>query len=341
MNLEEKIGQMLIVGFKGATVTADSPIIHDIQERNLGGVILFDRFLAEKRPDNNIISLQQVKELIRNLQANAQTPLLIGVDQEGGNVTRFKKERGFAPTPAAKDLGQEQSTEATAIAAKQTATLLKDLGVNLNLAPVVDLDTNPDNPIIGNYRRSFSCNPEQVAAHAATWITTHRKYGIKSCLKHFPGHGSARADSHLGFVDVSDYWQQNELQPYRRLFARGLADAVMTGHLYNRRLDPDYPATLSRSTVNGLLRDQLGYDGAVLSDDMQMQAITRHYGLEEAVCRAIRAGVDLLVFGNNLDYSPAIAKHVIAAIQQGIEKGLLDEADIDMAYQRIQRLKHT
>lgn len=341
MNLEQKIGQLLIIGFKGPTVTSASPIIRDIRERNLGGVILFDRFLAEKLPDNNIISHEQTSKLIRDLQGAADTPLLVAVDQEGGKVNRFKEERGFPQTPAAALLGNEPDTAATAAAAERTAALLAALGFNLNLAPVADLDSHPDNPIIGRYQRSFSSDPKTVADHAATWIEAHRRAGVKTCLKHFPGHGSARADSHLGFVDISSTWQRQELIPYSELLDRGLVDTVMTGHLYNSVIDSSYPATLSAATINGLLRIELGFQGPVLSDDMQMRAITSGYGLKEAVCRAVGAGVDLLIFGNNLDYDPDVAEKVIRTLAAAVRHGTLAEETIEAAWRRVQLLKRS
>jgi len=339
MELEQKAGQLLIVGFQGSEVTTDSPIIRDIRKRNLGGVILFDRFLAQRKPDNNIISPSQTKELIRRLREQAATPLLVAVDQEGGRVNRFKAERGFAQTASAADLGREPTTAGTTAAAEQTAALLAGLGFNLNLAPVVDLDLCPDNPIIGRYQRSFAADPEKVAEHAAAWVDAHRRQGILTCLKHFPGHGSAREDSHLGFVDVSDSWQPTELIPYRRLLVSDRVDAVMTGHLYNRNLDPHHPATLSAATIAGLLRHELGYTGVVLSDDLQMRAITSRYGFEEAVCGAVRAGVDLLVFGNNLDYDPEITTQAVGAISLGLRNGTISEEAFTAACRRVENLK--
>ena len=341
MDIEHALGQLLIIGFKGADVTPDSPIARDIRQRNLGGVILFDRFLYEKLPENNIVSASQVRELTASLQAMAAIPLLVAVDQEGGRVSRFKAARGFRETLPAGLLGDEVGTEKTAAAADQTAAMLASLGFNLNLAPVVDLDSCPDNPIIGRYQRSFSADPSTVAAHSAAWIKAHRRHSVLSCLKHFPGHGSAREDSHLGFVDISTSWQEEELLPYRELLAHDLVDCIMTGHLYNRGIDPDFPATLSVATITGLLRVQLGYDGPVISDDMQMRAITSHFGFEEGVCRALNAGVDLLVFGNNLDYDPDIATKAIEVMKKALHNGSLRESRIHEALQRVARLKRT
>lgn len=341
MNLEQKIGQLIIIGFKGAYVSPDSPVIRDIRKRNLGGVILFDRFLAAQSPDNNILSAEQTGKLIADLQDSAAIPLLVAVDQEGGRVNRFRKERGFPETPSAAELGSRPDTLATSAAAEQTASLLAELGFNLNLAPVVDLDSYVHNPIIGKYQRSFSSDPQSVAAHAAAWIHGHRKHKILTCLKHFPGHGSAREDSHLGFADISRYWQPVELTPFRQLIDSGIVDAVMTGHLFNNDIDSEYPATLSDKTIGNILRKEMGYQGPVLSDDMQMRAITGCYGLEEAVSRAIGAGVDLLIFGNNLEYDPDIATKVIQAATDAVRKGTLSEASIEAAWQRVQLLKQS
>lgn len=339
MNIKYELGQLLIVGFKGAKVSSTSPIIDDIQQRNLGGVILFDRFLHERLPDNNILSSDQVRNLVADLKESATRPLLVAVDQEGGQVNRFKAHRGFPETPSAELLGQEANTRATEKAADQTARMLANMGINLNLAPVTDLNSYPENPIIGHYQRSFSSSPEQVIHHNAAWIKAHHQHGILCCLKHFPGHGSARDDSHLGFVDISNTWLDNELLPYRTLINKKIVNAVMTGHLFNRHLDENFPATLSRPIISDLLRDKLAYDGVVISDDMQMRAITHHYGLEEAVTRAVNAGVDLLIFGNNLDYDPGICMKVINIIERGLCKGLISETRIEQSLGRVEKLK--
>jgi len=339
MTLNEIIGQLLIVGFKGDTVSAQSPVIKAIEKYNLGGVILFDRLLADKSPQNNIISFEQTRTLIDDLQNSAGGNLIVSVDQEGGLVNRFKEERGFGQTPKPAELGIDTDCSATRAAAQQTAAMLAAMGFTINLAPVVDLDSYAANPIISKYGRAFSGKPDEVVTHAESWIREHHASGLHCCLKHFPGHGSARSDSHLGFVDISSYWQKAELLPFQELIERGLADAVMTGHLFNDRLDPHYPATLSSATIDGLLRGELGYVGPVLSDDMQMQAITAHYGLEECVIRAFNSGIDLLVFGNNMVYDPDITEQVVNITVQGVADGRLSEEKLEAAWQRVQSLR--
>ncbi len=338
-SLEQKIGQMFILGFAGATLQPELPIAQDISKRNLGGVILFDRFLAASKEINNILNAEQLSQLTASLQELADEPLLIAVDQEGGQVNRFKEERGFPVTPAAIELGRSSDLTLTIESAQQTAKMLRSVGVNLNLAPVVDLNVYEENPIIGKYGRSFSADSAIVTAHARAWIKEHRQQGILCCLKHFPGHGSSHTDSHLGFVDVTESWQETELLPYQSLISDSLADSIMLGHLFNRNFDAQNPATLSRSTIQTLVRNRLQFEGVIISDDMQMGAITGHYGLEEACCKAITAGVDLLIIGNNLNHDPLILSKVRDAILRGLDKRTITEARIEKAWNRIQKFK--
>jgi beta-N-acetylhexosaminidase len=311
----------------------------DIAERNLGGVILFDCLLAASKKINNITNYKQLSHLTTSLQELAQTALFIAVDQEGGRVSRFKNENGFPVTPAPNELGKMEDLQLTIDSSLQTARMLKSVGVNLNLAPVVDLNIYVENPIIGKYGRSFSANPIDVAAHAGVWIQQHRQQGILSCLKHFPGHGSSRTDSHLGFVEITDTWKEIELQPYQQLISEGLADTIMLGHLFNRNFDEKYPSTLSRKTIQSLLRNRLNFDGVVISDDMQMKAISDHYGLEDACCRALTAGVDLIIVGNNLEHDPRIFPKLRDGILRGLDEKRVTEDRIEKAWSRIQQLK--
>lgn len=173
---------------------------------------------------------------------------------------------------------------------RRLAATLADLGIGLNMAPVVDLCSNPDNPVIAKYERCFSADPNQVSAQAAAYIDAHHQLGVLTTLKHFPGHGSSRSDSHQGFTDITTTWSETELIPYRCLIAGGRVDAIMTAHVFNARLDDCYPATLSKNVITGLLRGELGFDGVVISDDMQMGAIVDHFGFETAIVRLWRRG---------------------------------------------------
>lgn len=337
---EQKIGQLFILGFAGDRIDSSHPIARDIYQGNLGGVILFDRFLAASKKSNNIVSAGQLSQLTASLRELAvESPLLIAVDQEGGRVSRFKEERGFPVTLPAAELGKTGDLQATVESGRQTAQMLRKVGINLNLAPVVDLNIYEENPIIGRYGRSFSADPTVVASHAGAWIREHDKEGVLSCLKHFPGHGSSRTDSHLGFVDISESWQQAELLPYKQLISGGRAKSIMLGHLFHKQFDPKFPATLSQAIIQNLVRRQLGFEGAVISDDMQMKAITEQYGIEDACCMALAAGVDLLIIGNNLVHDADILAKVKERIVRGLDEGTISEARVEEAWRRVQKFK--
>src|SRR5690606_7689504 len=201
----------------------------------------------------------------------------------------------------ARAMGQAKSLDSVRFYGESTAATLAGLGFNVNFGPVVDLASNPDNPIIAKYGRAFSANEDSVALLAKEFIKQHRKYNVLTSLKHFPGHGSSKDDTHLGIADVTNTWEERELTPYKSLIDSGYADAVMTSHIVNRKLDAQgNPGTLSTPILDGLLRKQLKFNGVIFTDDMQMHAITKHYGLEEAIKLAINGGVDIMTFSNNI-----------------------------------------
>lgn len=329
-----------MVGFRGARPDECATIVRDIREHQVGSVILFDQEMADGTAKRrNIEAPAQVKELVTYLQAQAATPLLVAIDQEGGRVNRLKPDYGFPESVSQEELGRLDDRKETYRRGAQTATTLAGLGINFNLAPVVDLDANPDNPIIKGKKRSFSADPEVVARHAAEVVKAHRAHGIVTCAKHFPGHGSARGDTHVGFVDVTATWHERELLPFQRLIEAGLCDAIMSAHVFNAKLDPERPATLSRAVLTGILRERLGFRGVVLSDDMEMKAISSRYGLENSVPAAIEAGVDLLCFGNNLSFDPDIAPKAIEILARAVETGRIPEERIEQSYQRVLAVK--
>ncbi len=338
-NLDIKIGQMLMVGFRGLEVNNEHFIVQDIRKRHVGGVILFDYDVPTQQPVRNIESPSQLKALIASLKSASANPLLVAIDQEGGIVTRLKERHGFPPTVSHQHLGEINNLETTHKHATLIAKTLADLGINLNLAPVVDLCINPDNPIIARYERCFSADPLVVTRHAMQFIQAHHQEGVLCALKHFPGHGSSTADSHLGLTDITHTWSRVELDPYVRLIEAGQADAIMTAHVFIANLDNQYPATLSQITITGILREQLNYDGVVISDDMQMGAIVSHYGFEMAIQKAIEGGVDILVFANNSVYEEDVARRAIEVIRELVQTDTIREARIDESYRRIQRLK--
>jgi beta-N-acetylhexosaminidase len=339
ISLDVKIGQMIMVGFRGLFVTDDHPIVRDLQEFHVGSIVFFAYDVANKVPVFNIESPEQVRRLTRSLQGFAASPLLISIDQEGGKVNRLVQEQGFPPSVSAAYLGSLNDLNATRRYAELTGKTLSEIGINLNLAPDVDLNINPKNPIIAQRERSYSSDPTIVTAHAKEVINGHHKYGVLCTLKHFPGHGSSSHDSHLGFVDVTASWNEQELQPYTNMINAGLCDAVMTAHIYNANLDSDFPATLSKQIITGILRQRLHYDGVIISDDMQMKAISEYYGLETAVNHAIDAGVDIISFANNSVNDPDIVPRVTRIIKHLVHSGEVSEARIDESYGRIRTLK--
>jgi beta-N-acetylhexosaminidase len=338
-SLRDRIGQMLLVGFRGLTVDEASEVAADIRDRNLGGILLFDTDQPTHTAVRNVESPAQLTALVAGLQALATTPLLVAIDEEGGLVARLDQRHGFPPTVSAAELGAQNDPAVTRAAGDQIAATLASVGVNLNLAPVVDLNVNPTNPIIGALGRSFSADPEVVTDQAEAFIEGHRAAGVWTTLKHFPGHGSSTGDTHLGVVDVTDTWSAIELEPFRTIIGDALADAVLTAHVFNATLDPEHPATLSQPTITGILRGQLGWDGLVISDDMQMGAIRQAYGYADAVRLAILAGVDLLTIAQQQVYEPGIVAQTIDLIEGMVVDGSLTEERIDESYARIQALK--
>ena len=338
-SVEEMAGQMLLVGFKGQEPEECGAILKDIQARHLGGVILFKRDARNAGLPRNIRDAEQVKRLTAALRgASAGHPLFVAVDQEGGKVARFQPGDGFPAFPSAEELGRG-TPDATRRTAFGMGRMLRELGVNLNFAPVLDVNVYPASPAIGRIGRSFSADPQAVAAHGAAFADGLNDAGIIAVFKHFPGHGSARADSHKGVTDISATWGGRELSPYRSALGRPGRRMVMTGHLFHAGLDPSFPATLSPSVISGLLRGRLGYDGVVVTDDLQMDAVAAEYTLEEVVIRAIGAGADILLFGNNLEYDPAIVAKVQAIIVRAVENGTISRARLEASWRRIMKLK--
>jgi beta-N-acetylhexosaminidase len=338
-SLRAKIGQMLLVGFRGLDVAQAASTVADIRERNLGGILLFDVDQPTHSAVRNIASASQLRTLVAGLQAVAATPLIVATDEEGGEVARLGPNHGFPATVSAAALGLRNDPAYTQRRGQAIAATLRAVGINLNLAPVVDLNVNPANPIIGALDRSFSADPKIVTAQALAFIAGHRADGVKCTLKHFPGHGSSTGDTHLGVVDVTDTWSRVELTPFADVISAGQADAVLTAHVFNATLDPDHPATLSEPTVTGILRGELGYDGLVISDDMQMGAIRKAYGYTDALRLAILAGVDVLTIANQQVFEAGIVGRTVDIIQGLVTGGQLSEARIDESYRRIMSFK--
>ncbi|MBR6083708.1 MAG: hypothetical protein IKP62_12430 [Salinivirgaceae bacterium] len=337
--LEQKAAQMLMVGFRDTAITAESDVTQWLRDYQIGGVILFEYDSPSKSRPRNITSPAQLKSLTDSLKRFSPTPLFIAVDEEGGNVSRLKTRYGFEPTVTPQYLGTLDNEDSTRFYARRIAQACRNMGFNVNFAPSVDVNVNPDCPIIGKFGRSFSADAEVVARNARWFVDEHSKLGVLCSLKHFPGHGSSVSDTHLGLADVTETWTNAELLPYWLLLRDSLPAAVMTSHIFNRTIDSLYPATLSAATLS-MLRNSLQFNGLVFSDDMMMNAISKFYGLEEAICLAINAGVDVLIFSNNIDtYNPDIVKDAVSIIVRLVGDGKISKERIDQSYQRIMEAK--
>ena len=338
VSLRTKLGQMVMVTVTGDSLEESSASMdtlkRDLSENLVGGVIMFTW-------SGNLKSPEQIAHFTGELQKHAAVPLLLAIDQEGGSVARLSASNGFTATPSAYDLGTVVNQEgATRANAATMAGWFAQTGLTMNLAPVVDLNVNPTSPAIGALKRSFSADPAIVVQHAGWFIDEFHKQGILTAVKHFPGHGSAASDSHLGFTDITTTWSSAELQPYTQLMAAHVVDAIMTGHLYNATIDSLYPATLSHATITGLLRSQLGYSGVVISDEMSMKAISSYYGLDEAMVLAVKAGVDILLYNRNRDTSGnSLARRVVDVLERSVRESVIPESRIDASYARIMDLK--
>ncbi|MFA5878235.1 MAG: glycoside hydrolase family 3 N-terminal domain-containing protein [Candidatus Staskawiczbacteria bacterium] len=340
--LKEEIGQMIMIGFRGTEAAEDSEISKIIKEVKIGGVVLFDLDVPSNSFPRNIVNYQQTKGLIASIQKYSVTPLFVAVDAEGGSVNRLKAKYGFLPIVSAEKMGEDKTLQTVYRESTELAGELKGLGFNMNLAPVVDVNINPESPAIGALGRSFSSDPEEVINQARIFIQNHLEDNIITVEKHFPGHGSAAGDSHKGFTDVTNTYRAEELIPFQTLNEEGLLKAVMTAHITNANIDKDYPATLSKYFLQDILRGQIGFDGVIISDDMQMAAISNNYPLDEAIILSINAGVDVISVLNNSSsgYDGEMAYKVRDIIFNAVKGGKITEARIGESYNRILDLKN-
>ena len=299
-------GQLLFVGFPGADIPPD--LAERIREGRVGGVVLFSR---------NVGSPDEVQTLVRDLHdlAPADAPLTVALDQEGGRVQRLRAP--WTEWPPMRVLGDRTPSD-TARFAAALARELRSCGFDLDFAPVVDVDSNPDNPVIGD--RSFAQDPETVGQHARAFITALQAGGVAACAKHFPGHGDTSVDSHIDLprldLDLARL-REVEMPPFRASIEAGVA-SIMTAHVLFPQLDETRPATLSRE-VMALLREELGYDGLVFSDDIEMQAIAGRFSVEESSLGALEAGVDSILVCSRAD----LREEVLARLE-GAPDGLLE-----------------
>lgn len=295
-NLKQLLHKMLIIGFDGQEISKNDTLKTLIQN-GLGGVILFDKYIDDKTKNKNISNPEQLTKLTSTLQNISDNPLMICIDQEGGKVARLKEQNGFRASQSAKTIASLSQKDAQT-EYNNVSRELQQLGVNCNFAPLVDLAINKDSKVIYGLDRAYSNDSEVTVKYAQIFMDALKKHHIISVLKHFPGHGSAKGDSHEGFVDITKTWDEIELSPYKQLLHK--TNMIMSAHVFNAKLDEKYPSTLSYNTNTKLLRKELGFNGVLVTDDLQMLAIKKHYKKEEAIELAINSGADMLMYCNQL-----------------------------------------
>jgi beta-N-acetylhexosaminidase len=333
--IERMISKMVVLGFNGETVNSNDEVYKNIKA-GLGGVILFDKDPNNKQKVKNVRNKEQLSRLTSSLQAISNQKLLISIDQEGGIVQRLKSSDGFVNTPKAIDVaqkGENFAKETYALLAKD----LKQSGINTDFAPVVDLAINKENKVIVTRGRSFGESSKDVIKYSSIFVDELKKQKIISVLKHFPGHGSSLGDSHLGFVDITNTWNQKELEPYKYFIQNNKVDMIMSAHVYNKNLDKDYPATLSYEINTKLLRNKLGYDGVLISDDLQMHAISKHYDLKQTLTLTINSGVNMLLFANQLA-KPISLKEIVNTVYAQILNQEISLEQIIKSNERIDKM---
>jgi len=332
-SLDIKIGQMILIGMPGAEV--DPIVLEEVRSGKAGNIIYFEKNI----PKTN--SYMAFKKMSWTYQQAAPIPLFITIDQEGGRVNRMKEKYGFPRSITAAAMGKDKKLDSVRFYGASTGATLAGVGINVNFAPCVDLAVNPNNTVIVKVERSFSPSEDTVVLMAKEFVKTHRNVGVITVLKHFPGHGSSLADTHFGIADVTNTWSERELKPYQSLLDSGYVDAIMTSHIVNKKIEPKgYPGTLSNRVMDSLLRKKMGYRGVIFSDDMQMHAITNHYGLEDAIKLAINAGVDIMCFSNNIQGSEVRTVDKVHEIIKGfVASGQITKERIDESFKRIMILK--
>ena len=328
------IASMFMLGFLGSSPQSASAraLTRDLAEQRVGGVC----FLGHNTKSR--LDIEQLTAMFND--AARDVAPLIAVDQEGGAVQRLGKRIGYESFPRANTVAQENSPDHARQLYRQLALTIKNAGFNLNVSPVIDLGIEPGNPVVYKWGRTFGNDGSTVADYAAAFIEAHRNENILTAAKHFPGHGSTLSDSHASAVDITETWRADELTPYRVLAKQGKLDIVMSGHLSHQQLTAGLPATLSSRAVN-ILRQELGFSGVLMTDDLDMKAIRSSYSLTEAVLRSIAAGYDLILLSNSLQNDPALPQRMIAAVTEAVREGRLSANSIHESAERLARLKKT
>lgn len=330
MTLEEKVGQMMFYGVNGTNV--DDKVLNLFEDQHVGGIILYGyRNFWGSSLDNNVKYVNSIKKANRQ---NSDIPLFIGFDEEGGSMSQLPQE--LMRTPSKGELGNtNDSSLATGIGAG-TAKKLKLLGINTDFGTVLDINTNKNNPIIGV--RSYGSTKEKVTEFGINELKAIQNEGVIPTVKHFPGHGDTEVDSHLGLPSLNhdlNRLKSTELVPFQTAINNGV-EMVMTAHIMLPQIDKEYPATMSKKILTDLLRDEMGYKGVIITDDLEMQAISKNWDLGEAAIKSVEAGADILLVCHTIENQ----QKVYNAVVQGVNDGKIDENRIDESVRRILRLKY-
>ncbi|WP_170230708.1 glycoside hydrolase family 3 protein [Roseibium hamelinense] len=335
-DLERQVGQTIVIGFNGQSVHDASvrTISDQLHNGTIGGVILLGR---------NIQSPAQVHQLVGDLTNHVDPTPFISVDQEGGAVQRLQPRKGFPRWPSAAEFAENTGGCAGSNAQEQYATLargLRALGINLNFGPVVDLNINLDNPIIGHLGRSYSDKSETVSRCGGMFISAHHAVNILTSLKHFPGHGSSKQDSHTVLPDITDVWQPEELVPFQQLAQTRHADMIMMAHLVHPDFSdaPGTPASMSRKATRQA-RAIAGQTTILITDDLEMDAISSRMTVEQAAIAAIAAGNDMIIASSYGRNDPNLGRRINQAIVRAVMSGRIPKDQIHRSYERIRAAK--
>jgi len=330
--LAAAVGELLLIGFYGTSSSSPSARLLARQARRgqVGAVF----FVSQ-----NIGTAEELEDLLRLFRVGPTAPLL-AIDHEGGIVQRLTPSHGFTRVPAARDVAATMSSAEARSLYALAGHELAQRGIAINLGPVLDVD-EPDNPAIGIFGRAYGTDPTVIGAYAQAFVEGFASAGILCAAKHFPGHGRAVEDSHDGPADISSTWTEAELEPFARLFASNHAPPlVMTGHLRLDPVDPKgLPATVSAPIVTGLLRERLGYRGVVVTDDLDMGAVSNIMNRKEAILQAIAAGSDLLMIKNLFGYDPLLPQRAVRWVRTAIAQGRLSEAQVMEAAERVRAIR--
>ena len=335
----KEIGNLIIAGFRGSSVSEDTPIRNWINDFQLGGVILYDMDLEYNQlGTRNIRSAEQLKNLNVSLQSFSKEPLFIAIDQEGGEVNRLNTKYGFPEFPSWNNIGQLDDLKFTEAYSRKLGELLNNLHINLNFAPVLDVDGGSSS-FITNQGRALSSNIQKITEHSRVFIKQLKQQGVLCCGKHFPGQGSASGDTHAGATDITTTWDKQELGPYKSLIHSRHLDAIIVAHTFHNKFDSEFPASMSRKTITELLRIKLGFRGVVICDDPSMKAISAHYNLKTTLKYMLYSGVDMFILGNNLEYDPHLIPNAVHCLQELVSEGAVSENRIYESLHRIQSLR--